>query len=310
MNDSVVQVLRNCGFRTAGDGEASLVMAACRKLPGCARAVSAGNTRAIEDIMRCSPIASTVFVPMSYLRLSQSLLSDELYSEHIIAGCSLDAARNCVDANLLVGVLDPHHSFCKLGSVAVFKGTLHNFRECMSSIIVSDPSSAEAVSSLLSSCGCSASVSLDDRLRRSKFASGREYRVRLPRFEIDETYSAPSPTEAVQKALDEAFMRRDDRAYYRRKPKEFTAEFYLMDPVIASEVVQDITNVKSASIMEFQVGDTVETVTTNGFPGGKRGLVVAVVGDAVQVRFGDGKNVTYDMSMPGAAAALRPVRRL
>lgn len=310
MMEAVIQILRNCGFRTAGSDEAALVLAACRKLPGCASRVLHGNTRVIEDMMRCSPITSTVFVPMSFFRLSQSLHSDELYSEHMIAGCSLDAARNCVDASLLVGMMDPHQSFCKLGSVAAFKGTLRHFRECMSSIIVGDASSAEAVASLMQSKGCTAPVSLDDRMRRSKFASARNFRINLPRFGIKDVYEAESPAAAVQKALDEAFERLDERHYYRRKPKEFMADFYLMDPVIASDVVQDVTNVKSASIMEFQVGDTVETVTTNGFPGGQRGMVVAVVGDAVQVRFKDGRNVTYDMAMPGSAAALRPVRRL
>jgi hypothetical protein len=308
--DSVVQILRNSGIRNAGIKEASLVLAACRKLPGCSIPVSHGNMRVVEDIMRCSPIAGTVFIPMSFLRLSQSLHANELYSSHPMAGCSLDAARNCVDAPLLVGIMDPHHSFVKVGSVGLFRGCIPRFRDCMSSIIVADATSAEAVSGLMQSRGCAASISMEDRMRRSKFSSSRQYRVRIPRFGIDDTYTGSDPTAAVQHALDEAFEKQESNAYYRRRPKEFTAQFYLMDPVIASEIVQDVTSVKQASIMKFQVGDTVETMSTNGFLGGRRGLVNSVHGDLVTVQFRDGKVVNYDMSVPGAAAALRPVRRL
>jgi len=310
MDESVLQILRNSGIRNAGVKEASLVLAACRKLPGCSHEVVHGNLRAVEDIMRCSPIAGTVFVPMSFFRLSQSAHADELYAEHPIAGCSLDAARNCVDASLMVGMLDPHHAFSKVGSVALFKGCLGRFRDCMSSIVVADPSCVDSVSALMHSKGCSVSISLDDRMRRSKFSSARQYKVRIPRFGIDDTYSGSSSAEAVQHALDEAFDSHASKSYYRRKPKEFTAEFYLMDPVIASEIVQDVTNVKQASIMAFQVGDMVETVSTNGFPGGRRGTVAFLDGDLVKVRFRDGRLMNYDMSVPGAAAALRPVRRL
>jgi hypothetical protein len=310
MIDSVVQIIRNCGMRTSGRKEAEIVISACCRLPGCSKEVISGNLNVIEDVMRCSPIASTIFVPMSFFRLSQSLHSNELYAEHTIAGCSLDAARNCVDAPILVSMIDPHHVFAKCGSVAIFRGMIPRFRECVSSTVVSDAQCAESVSCLMNSKQCSVPVSMDHRMFRSKFAQSRSYRVNLPRFSINGTYESESPAGAVQKALDEAFEEHDDSHLYRRKPKEFLADFYLMDPVIASDIVQDITPSKQASIIRFEVGDRVETVSTNGFMGGLSGRVVGVSGDVVVVRFSNNRLVKYDMSQPASAASIRPVRRL
>jgi hypothetical protein len=80
--------------------------------------------------------------------------------------------------------------------------------------------------------------------------------------------------------------------------------------VIAADVVEHVPHVKQASIIRFDVGDMVETKSTNGFFGGMRGRVSSVRGSQVTVAFSNGKAVTYNMDEPISASSIQKIRRI
>jgi len=291
--------------------DAFVVMCAAQKMPGLCGQLSSGYTQSLHQLLKCSPIASCTFFPMSFFRLSQLLHSDEFYAHSPMPGCSLDAARNCVDADMFLGVLDPHDRICKVGPVGLFRGMMPRVRDVMSSILVARPELADQVVKLMADHNVGIPVSLDDSMRMSKFSSSEsEFSVYIPRFKINGIYTGSSSADALQKALDEVFDNTQAKKYYRRKPKEFTAEFYMMDPVIASTVVQAARVENKTAFTKMSVGDLVETGATNGFWGGKKGRVSSVGNGKLTVRFADGKEVSYDMNSPMFYAAIKPIRRL
>jgi len=286
-------------------------MCAAQKMPGLSGQLSSGYTQSLHQLLKCSPIASCTFFPMSLFRLSQLLHSDEFYAHSPMPGCSLDAARNCVDADIFLGILDPHDKICKVGSVGLFTGMMPRVRDAMSSVLVARPETADQVVNLMVDHDVVIPVSLDDRMRMSKFSSSEsEFKVSIPRFNLDGVYTGISSADALQKALDGAFDKIKSKKYYRRKPKEFTAAFYMMDPVISSTVVQAVPVESKIAYTKMMVGDLVETGSTNGFGGGKKGRVSSIVNGKLTVRFSDGKEVSYDMNSPIFYAAIKPIRRL
>lgn len=309
--DDILSMMRSCGMRNATMRDASVVMCAAQKMPGLGGQLSSGYTQSLHQLLKCSPIASCTFFPMSFFRLSQLLHSDEFYAHSPMPGCSLDAARNCVDADMFLGILDPHDRIRKVGPVGLFRGMMPRVRDVMSSVLVANPELADRVVNLMVGHNVGIPVSLDDRMRMSKFSSSEsEFRVYVPRFKIDGVYTGISSEDALQKALDGAFDDTKSKQYYRRKPKEFTAAFYMMDPVIASTVVQAVPVESKTAFTKMSVGDLVETGSTNGFFGGKKGRVSSIGNGKLTVRFADGKEVSYDMNSPMFYAAIKPIRRL
>jgi hypothetical protein len=74
--------------------------------------------------------------------------------------------------------------------------------------------------------------------------------------------------------------------------------------------VQAITEESKTAFTKMNVGDLVETGSTNGFFGGKKGRVCAIGSGKLTVRFSDGKEVSYDMNSPMFYATIKPIRRL
>ncbi len=308
--EKVQQLLRN-SRKPASTRDASVLMCAMRFLPGPDKSIACGHWQDVESLIKCSDITNHIFVPMSMLRLSHSLYTNSLYAEHMIAGCSLDAVRNCVDASIMVGLMASELPFSIAGSVGVFRGSMSRFGDHAASVVTSDPNCAQKISELMSHHGFNIPVSLDTCLQRVKMAASQEsFRIKLPRFGINGVYEAGSSEEALQKALDQAYEDDPSRHYHRRRPKQFTAAFYLSDPVIAADVVEHVPHVKQASIIRFDVGDMVETKSTNGFFGGMRGRVSSVRGSQVTVAFSNGKAVTYNMDEPISASSIQKIRRI
>lgn len=310
MQLDILGILRRGGLRSVTHSDAMLFQCAISKLPGFSSNFLRGNQALIEDLSRCSPITSNIFIPVSFCRLTHMISMDELFAPHGISGCSLDAARSHVDAKILVGIMDPHDQFYKVGPLGLYHGCMYPIKECMTGVVVCDPFEFEKVSKLLNEKECFIPISLDEKMRLKKYAGMRTFTVKIPRFSISGDYEASNAHDAVQMALDEAFEDREASSFYRRKPKEFSAGFYLADPVIASDIVQEKTSLKTAQMIGFSVGDRVETGSTNGFFGGKRGYVVGINGRMVHVKFDDHSSVSYDMSLPASAVSLKKIRRL
>jgi hypothetical protein len=308
--DRVQQLLRN-SRKPSSARDASVLMCAMSFLPGLDKSIACGRWQDVESLIKCSDITNHIFVPMSMLRLSHSLYTNSLYAEHMIAGCSLDAIRNCVDASILVGLMSSDLPFSIAGSVGVFRGNMSRFGDHAATVVTSDPICAQKITELMSRQGFHIPVSLDNCLQRVKMASSQEsFRIKLPRFGIDKVYEAGSSDEALQMALDQAYEQDPSRHYNRRRPKQFTASFYLSDPVIAADVVEHVPHTKKASIIGLDVGDMVETKSTNGFFGGLRGRVASVKGSQVMVNFNNGKTVTYNMDEPISASSIQKIRRI